>query len=139
MADDAPFVPPVQHVTRRFHGQADLRVGPQIERDLVRRASAGQRASTAYCGLDVAMQMATEDQFDLRVARDDCSEGLAPGQPDGIHVSDPGQEGRMMHEQQRRAPALPRQGFFQPSRRSVHSSPPPSIGTSVSSPTMRKG
>ena len=73
-----------------------------VERDLVRRAGAGQGRPAADLGVDRAMEMAAQDQLDLGVTRHDFGEGFAPQQADLVHVADAGDEGRMVHHHEGR-------------------------------------
>ena len=99
VADEASIVPPVQHIAGWLHAELARCATPQVECDLMRRAWAGQGASPADKSVDAAIQMAAEDQFDLRVTTDDFRKRFTSFQPDSIHVADAGQERRMMHPQ----------------------------------------
>jgi len=101
VGDELAVVPPVQHETRRLHAEAAGGVGMDVERDLVRRAGAGQGRPATDLGMDRAMEMTAQDQFDLRMPGDDLGEGLAAQKADLVHVADAGDEGWVMHHHQR--------------------------------------
>src|SRR5579875_51386 len=106
----ALFAPPMKLVARRLEGEGERRRGGEIEGDLMGRA----RRGAGEAPVDRAVKMAAQDPLDLRVARDDLGEGGDAAQTDAVHMTDPGHKGRMVHQQQARAPRRRRQRPLEP-------------------------
>ena len=90
----------MQLIAGRFQGEAEPRLGAEIERDLMRRARRGPGDRAGKAALDRAMKMAAENSLDLRVAADDLGKGRTAAEPGAVHPGDPGHKRRMVHQYQ---------------------------------------
>jgi RNA-directed DNA polymerase len=88
-------------VAGRLEDEADLRIGDEVEPDLVRRArrSAGDR--TCKAPVDCTVQVAAQDAFDLGMARDDFGKSRGIVEAVIVHVGDARREWRVMPEERK--------------------------------------
>jgi hypothetical protein len=92
------FAPVVKLVSWRLEREADACIWTEVEDDLMGRAWRCPGDRPGKPAFDWAMQMPAGNALDLRVAADDLGEGRAAVEPEPIHMADPGQKRRMVHE-----------------------------------------
>jgi hypothetical protein len=83
-------------VAGRLKDEADLRIGDEVEPDLVRcaRRSAGDGAGKAP--VDCTVQVAAQDAFDLGMARNDFGKSRGIVEAVIVHVGNARRERRVM-------------------------------------------
>jgi hypothetical protein len=101
--DDAfAFAPEVQLEGRRLEDEARGRIVGEVESHLVGRAGRGRSDRPAEALHDGPVQVTRNHALDLRMAGDHVLQRLRVREGHGVHVPDPGPEGRMVQRDDRR-------------------------------------
>src|SRR5690349_21580682 len=94
------FAPAVKLVSRRLERKAGACIWTEVEDDLMGRAWRCPGDRPGKPAFDWAMQVPACNALDLRVAADDLGECRTAVETEPVHVADPGQKWRVVHQHQ---------------------------------------